>query len=113
MEPIIQVKNLTHTYGAGTPFQRSAVDHMSFDAGSAATAAALFGDLLVGGVDLLHFFLRQICQRAVVVIVRVVFSGQIPISFLDFLIGCGPGDAQNLIRIVHVVSSISLMFFLC
>ena len=31
MEPIIQVKNLTHTYGTGTPFQRSAVDHMSFD----------------------------------------------------------------------------------
>ena len=31
MEPIIQVKDLTHTYGAGTPFQRSAVDHMSFD----------------------------------------------------------------------------------
>ena len=31
LEPIIQVKNLTHTYGAGTPFQRSAVDHMSFD----------------------------------------------------------------------------------
>ena len=31
LEPIIQVKNLTHTYGAGTPVQRSAVDHMSFD----------------------------------------------------------------------------------
>ena len=31
MEPIIQVKDLTHTYGAGTPFQRSAVEHMSFD----------------------------------------------------------------------------------
>lgn len=31
MEPIIQVKNLTHTYGAGTPFQRNAVDHMSFE----------------------------------------------------------------------------------
>ena len=31
LEPIIQVKNLTHTYGAGTPFQRNAVDHMSFD----------------------------------------------------------------------------------
>lgn len=31
LEPIIQVKNLTHTYGVGTPFQRSAVDHMSFD----------------------------------------------------------------------------------
>ena len=31
LEPIIQVKNLTHTYGAGTPFQRNAVDHMSFE----------------------------------------------------------------------------------
>ena len=31
MEPILQVKYLTHTYGAGTPFQRSAVEHMSFD----------------------------------------------------------------------------------
>ena len=31
MEPILQVKDLTHTDGAGTPFQRSAVEHMSFD----------------------------------------------------------------------------------
>ena len=31
MEPILQIKDLTHTYGAGTPFQRSAVEHMSFD----------------------------------------------------------------------------------
>ena len=31
MEPILQVKNLTHTYGAGTPFERSAVQDMSFD----------------------------------------------------------------------------------
>ena len=31
MEPILKEKDLTHTYGAGTPFQRSAVEHMSFD----------------------------------------------------------------------------------
>ncbi len=31
MEPILQVKNLTHTYGVGTPFQRSAVEGMTFD----------------------------------------------------------------------------------
>ena len=31
MEPILQIKNLTHTYGIGTPFQRSAVENMSFD----------------------------------------------------------------------------------
>ena len=31
MEPILQIKNLTHTYGIGTPFQRSAVEEMSFD----------------------------------------------------------------------------------
>ena len=31
MEPILQIKHLTHTYGVGTPFQRSAVEDMSFD----------------------------------------------------------------------------------
>ena len=31
MEPILQIKNLTHTYGIGTPFQRSAVEDLSFD----------------------------------------------------------------------------------
>ena len=31
MKPILQVKNLTHTYGIGTPFQRSAVENVSFD----------------------------------------------------------------------------------
>ena len=31
MESILQIKNLTHTYGIGTPFQRSAVEDMSFD----------------------------------------------------------------------------------
>ena len=31
MEPILQIKNLTHTYGIGTPFQRNAVEGMSFD----------------------------------------------------------------------------------
>ena len=30
-EPILQIKNLTHTYGVCTPFQRSAVEDMSFD----------------------------------------------------------------------------------
>ena len=31
MESILQIKNLTHTYGVGTPFQRSAVEDMTFD----------------------------------------------------------------------------------
>ena len=31
MEPIIQVKNLTHTYSAGTPFERSAVEGLHMD----------------------------------------------------------------------------------
>ncbi len=30
MAPIIEVKNLTHVYSAGTPFQRTAIDNMSF-----------------------------------------------------------------------------------
>ena len=28
MEPILKVENLTHTYSAGTPFQRNAVEHV-------------------------------------------------------------------------------------
>jgi len=31
LEPILQIKNLTHTYGVGTPFQRSAVEDITFD----------------------------------------------------------------------------------
>lgn len=31
MEPILQVKHLTHTYGEGTPFCRSAIQDVSFD----------------------------------------------------------------------------------
>ena len=31
LEPILQVQHLTHTYSVGTPFQRSAVEDMSFD----------------------------------------------------------------------------------
>ena len=31
LEPILQINHLTHTYGIGTPFQRSAVEDMSFD----------------------------------------------------------------------------------
>ena len=31
MEPILQIKHLTHTYGVGTPFQRSAVEDLNFD----------------------------------------------------------------------------------
>lgn len=31
MKPILQVENLTHTYSAGTPFQRSAVEDVSLE----------------------------------------------------------------------------------
>ena len=31
LKPILEVKHLTHTYGVGTPFQRSAVEDLSFD----------------------------------------------------------------------------------
>ena len=31
LEPILSIKHLTHTYGIGTPFCRSAVEDVSFD----------------------------------------------------------------------------------
>jgi ABC-type cobalt transport system, ATPase component len=33
VKPILQVENLTHTYGVGTPFERSAVEGISFEVG--------------------------------------------------------------------------------
>ena len=30
MEPILQVQNLTHTYSAGTPFEHTALENVSF-----------------------------------------------------------------------------------
>ena len=34
MEPILQIEDLTHTYSAGTPFQRSAVEGLSMTVGT-------------------------------------------------------------------------------
>ena len=34
MKPILQIENLTHTYSAGTPFQRSAVEGLSMTVGA-------------------------------------------------------------------------------
>ena len=34
MEPILQIEDLTHTYSAGTPFQRSAVEGLSMTVGA-------------------------------------------------------------------------------
>ncbi len=34
MEPILQIEDLTHTYSAGTPFQRSAVERLSMTVGA-------------------------------------------------------------------------------
>ena len=31
MNEIIRIENLTHTYGEGTPFRRSAVENLSLD----------------------------------------------------------------------------------
>ena len=46
------------------------------------------------------------------VIVRMVFPGQVPVCFFDLFVGGGPGNSQDLVWIVHSVSSISLIFFL-
>src|SRR5699024_1149110 len=72
---------------------------------------AFLGDLLVGGVDLLHLLLGQIRQGIVVVVVRMILPGQLPVCFFDLLVGGVLRYAQDLIGIVHVVSF--LCFFLC
>lgn len=75
-------------------------------------AAAHFGNLLVGGIDLLHLFLCQVCQGIIVIVIRMVFACQLPVSPFDFFICCGLRYAQDLIGIIHAVSSPFLRFFL-
>ena len=105
---------LKHAVPAGVALAAvSAIGVLAIAAGGAVSpSAALLGDLLVSGVDILHLLLRQISQRAVMIIVRMIFPGQIPVSLFDFLIGGGPGNSQDLVWIVHSVSSNSLIFFL-
>ena len=105
---------LKHAVPAGVALAAvSAIGVLAIAAGGAVSpSAALLGDLLVSGVDILHLLLRQIGQRAVMIIVRMIFPGQIPVSLFDFLIGGGPGNSQDLVWIVHSVSSNSLIFFL-
>ena len=105
---------LKHAVPAGVALAAvSAIGILAIAAGGAVSpSAALLSDLLVSGVDILHLLLCQIGQRAVMIIVRMIFPGQIPVSLFDFLIGGGPGNSQDLVWIVHSVSSISLIFFL-
>ena len=105
---------MKHTVPAGVALAAvPAIGVLAIAAGGAVSpSAALLGDLLVSGVDILHLLLRQISQRAVMIIVRMIFPGQIPVSLFDFLIGGGPGNSQDLVWIVHSVSSNSLIFFL-
>ena len=48
--------------------------------------AAHLRDLLVGGVDLLHLLLGQIRQGVVMVVIRMILSGELPVCLFDFFI---------------------------
>src|SRR5699024_7477826 len=56
---------------------------------------------VVGLVDLLHLLVRQVFQRAVGVLVRVVLFRQLPVGLFDLLVAGGGGDPQHLVRICH------------
>ena len=56
---------------------------------------------LIGLVDLLHALLRQIRQRVVVVVIRMVLPRQIAVSLFHLFISGGAGHAQHLIGITH------------
>ncbi|MPN42979.1 hypothetical protein SDC9_190538 [bioreactor metagenome] len=69
--------------------------------GAAAAAQLLNG--IIRLVDFLHLLLGQVGQRIVLVVVGMVFAGQLPVGALDFLVGGAGLDAQHAVRIVHVV----------
>ena len=70
-------------------------------AGGAALALVL--DLLVGLVDLLHLLLGQIGQGVVLIVVRVVFPGQLPVGAFDLLVAGVGLDPQHNVRICHEI----------
>ena len=73
-----------------------------------ASAGAHLVDGLIRLIDLFHLLLGQVGQRIVLVVVRVVFPGQFPVSPLDLVVagvGVHPEDA---IWIVHVCFSPSV-----
>ena len=73
-------------------------------ASAAPTAAPQLVDLLVSGVDLLHFLLRQIRQRIIVIVVGMVLPRQLQICFFHFRVRRGFGNAEYLIGIVHDIA---------
>ena len=69
--------------------------------GRPSPSAALLGDLLVGGVDLLHFLLRKVGKRIVCIIVRVVLACKLPIGFFDLFVRRAVRHAKDLVGVFH------------
>ena len=81
---------------------------IALTAAAALLLLALALNLVVGFVNLLHLFLRQVREGIVGVVVGVVFSGQLPICVFDLFIGRTRGYAQYLIWICHRLKALSL-----
>ena len=67
-----------------------------------APSGALLRDLVVGLVDLFHLLLRQIGQRIVLIVVRMVLPGQFPVCALDLVVTGSGLHAQNTVGIRHL-----------
>ena len=62
-------------------------------------------DHVVGFIDLPHFFLCQVSQRVVGIVIRVIFFRQLPVCRLDLIITGIGGYSQNFVGISHIVFS--------
>ena len=67
----------------------------------AAVASCLL-DLLVGGVDLFHFFVRHFVKIGIGVFVGMIFTDQLSIGLLDLLIRRTWADTEYFIGIHHI-----------
>ena len=47
---------------------------------------AVFGNLVIGGVDFLHFFRRHFRKGVVRIFIRVIFFYKLAVSLFDFLV---------------------------
>ena len=58
--------------------------------------------LVIGGVDIFHFFRGNIRKGVINVFIRMIFSNKIAVCFFDFLIGGSFRNAEDFIRILRL-----------
>ena len=68
---------------------------------------AVFLNLVISGVDVLHLFRGNGRKGVVNIFIRMIFPNKFTVSFFDFLVGGVFRNAENSVRIIRFVLPLS------